>query len=273
NVVLPSSASRASHDGDGDGKFVDRCRLQIWLKDSLCVDRTAPVENSRAEFKDVFIDTNPEYRFLFWADCSEGNFYNTESLRRVTIQGPYQGNDDRRDAFCACASSDEVKASILGTPIMLHRPFAQMNIITTDIGDFIDYSKEGSASLLEEFFPKNVRLRFHSASVFDVYEMKGSEVVETNYTSKIYSDLLSLEGPRNRTLSMDYILALDESKFLADIEFTLTGNAEDTTMNFQSVPLQRNYRTSVMGRLLTVEHEAVVTISSEWNGEQTTSND
>lgn len=267
SVVLPAVASRASHDGDGDGNFVNRCRLQIWLKDSLCIDRTAPVKNSRAEFSDIFIAENPQYQFLFWADCSSDEFYNTENLKQISFKGEYLGNDDRRDAFCLSATHQEVKDS-KENPLMLRRPFAQMNIITTDIADFIQYLLEGRATLRPEFFPESVRVKFRAPKLFDVSLMKGSEIGEFSYFSKIYSDLLSLDAPWNRTLSMDYIFVPDENKFLTDVKFTLEGNAEATAMEFSSIPLMRNYRTCVTGRLLSLGQQAEVTISTEWNGEE-----
>ena len=67
---------------------------------------------------------------------------------------------------------------------------------------------------------------------------------------------------------MDYIFIPDGNKFLTDVKFSLEGNAEASAMKFSSIPLLRNFRTCVTGRLLSLGQQAEVTISTEWNGEE-----
>ena len=89
NVSVPSgSVTRAAADSDATGQYADRCRLQVWLKDSLCFDKTVHVENMHAWFF-VHLEENPDYTFLFWADNSEGDYYDTDDLRCVRFSSDY----------------------------------------------------------------------------------------------------------------------------------------------------------------------------------------
>ena len=258
SVAVPCSvATKAAADGDGDGRFVDRCRLQVWLADSLCYDSTVAVENMHARF-DVILNDNPDYVFLFWADNSEGNYYDTDTLTRVRFNQGYCGNSDARDAFCRSMTSAQVKEIGDGW-ILLGRPFGQVNVITDDIDDIV----ARMSSETDSFLPSTVKVSFCAPSEYDVSTGKVSAVREFSYSAPVYS--MTPDAEEN-TLVMDYILAPEE-KSVYDMKVTLLDPIESIELDLANLPLQRNWRTNVRGSLLTGEVKASVRIDSQWMGE------
>lgn len=258
SVAVPCSvATKAAADGDGDGRFVDRCRLQVWLADSLCYDSTVAVENMHARF-DLILNDNPDYVFLFWADNSEGNYYDTDTLTRVRFNQGYCGNNDARDAFCRSMTSAQVKEIGDGW-ILLGRPFGQVNVIADDIDDLVSRSSSETGS----FLPNTVKVSFKAASEYNVSTGKASAFREFSYSAPVYS--MAPDADEN-TVVMDYILASEE-KSVFDMKVTLLDPIESLELDLANLPLQRNWRTNVRGSLLTGEVKASVRIDSQWMGE------
>lgn len=258
SVALPGMGdTKAAADGDGDARYVDRCRLQVWLSDSLCYDSTVPVKNMHARF-DVLLNENPDYVFLFWADNAEGNYYDADTLTHVRFNQDYCGNNDARDAFCRRMTSAQVKEVGDGW-IMLKRPFGQVNVIADDIDDLVARSSSESGS----FLPNTVKVSFKAASEYNVSTGKVSEVREFSYSAPVYSMTADAE---ESTLVMDYILAPEE-KSVFDMKVTLLDPIESIDLDLANLPLQRNWRTNVRGSLLTGEVKANVRIDSQWMGE------
>ena len=257
SVAVPCSvATKAAADGDGDGRFVDRCRMQVWLRDSLCYDSSVPVENMHARF-DVLLKENPDYVFLFWADNAEGDYYDTDTLFSVRFNRGYRGNDDARDAFCRRMTSAQMKKIGDGW-IILKRPFGQVNVIADDIADLVARSSSESGS----FLPRIVKVSFSAPSEYDVSTGKASSLREFSYSAPVYS--MDPDSDEN-TVVMDYILASEE-KSVFDMKVTLLDPIEPIDFDFANLPLLRNWRTNVRGSLLTGEVKASVRIDSQWMG-------
>ena len=258
SVAIPGiNDTKAAADGDGSGRHVDRCRLQVWLPDSLCYDHTVAVEDMHARFY-ILLNENPDYVFLFWADNAGGSYYDTDTLTRVRFRKEYSGNDDARDAFCRRMTSEEVKSVGEGW-IILKRPFGQVNVITDDIDDLF----ARSSSETEYFLPNTAKVSFSAPSEYDVSTGKVSSVREFSYSVPVYS--MIPDAPEN-TIVMDYILASEE-KSVFDMKLTLMDPIDAIDYDLANLPLQRNWRTNVRGSLLTGKVKADVRIDSQWMGE------
>lgn len=55
------------------------------------------------------------YDFVFWADCSTGDHYNTDDLTNITVKGNYAGNNDEFDAFTGALLDYQVKGAFRKT--------------------------------------------------------------------------------------------------------------------------------------------------------------
>lgn len=77
------------------------------------------------------------YDFVFWADCSTGDHYNTDDLTNITVKGNYAGNNDEFDAFTGALLDYQVKGAF-SENITLRRPFGQLNVKTLDMAAIPD---------------------------------------------------------------------------------------------------------------------------------------
>lgn len=76
------------------------------------------------------LDPSKEYRLAFWAQNTTCTAYNTEDLANVKVS--YEGalcNDELRDAFCAYSAN--FTGGSEKQEVILHRPFAQVNVGTS----------------------------------------------------------------------------------------------------------------------------------------------
>ncbi len=62
---------------------------------------------------------------------------------------------------------------------------------------------------------------------------------------------------------MNYLLVSSE-KELVDVDFTVTGGLHSIDRSYASVPVQRNYRTNIYGKLLTDPADFTVNIEKEY---------
>ena len=69
-------------------------------------------------------------------------------------------------------------------------------------------------------------------------------------------------------LAMNYVLVAEESS-LAEVSFAIREGetAVLTTYNVSNVPVQRNYRTNIVGNLLTAEGTINIVVDPIFNGE------
>lgn len=266
-VPYPSSETKASIDGDGSGEHADRCRLQVWNSGELRYDRVVAVINYRADFDDVYLRDSDNAEFLFWADNAAGNYYVTDTLSRVRLSRPYVGCDDARDAFCRALTGAEVR-NLAGSTIILERPFGQLNVIASDMGSLYSAIPEGSRDLFGSVVPEYVSLNFRMPTTYNVATKEACDTVSVCYESPIYSKVL-LDGTADlNTISMDYIFAPDADKTLKDFSITMNGEGIETIHHtFTNVPVRRNWRTNIIGDIITGTTSFKIALSDEWNGE------
>ena len=276
SAVLPGDGGAVvkSDAEPGNGSEVNRCILEVYLigdndAASLYGKREiVEVTGLKASFDDLNLITGQKYRFVLWADHVEDglaadNFYDTNAegvgLKKVTIKDvtAYAGNDDQRDAFFYSSPEDVTVTGPADYTLDLKRPFGQLNIITTDYGLIPDKHsslRPAKVQLTYKNIPLGINLLTGKLLTTDT---DGSVT-----TQEVAGTAVDIAGPAvegnddAKQLSFDYILApatgqhvINELKmsFLKS-DGTPTGIAAYT---FESLPVQRNYRTNVSGALLT----------------------
>lgn len=163
SAVIPGQ-DMAVVRSSGDGTNINRCILEIYLTEDVTngtyavYDKiTVGVANGQADF-DLKLVRGQKYNLVLWADCAIKNedgtftdkYYDTDTqngLQYIVVDmDNYVGNDETRDAFYASVTDmavEDIKS------ITLQRPFCQLNIFATDIGDIKD----------EKLKPKNISVR------------------------------------------------------------------------------------------------------------------
>ena len=201
--------------------------------------------------------TGKSYDILFWADAEESPYTFDAATQTVTVDyANAVSNDEKRDAFFAAEKGLTVDGAINKT-ITLQRPFAQLNIGATDIEE----------AAVAGFTPKQ-----SSVTVKNVYNtlnlLSGevSDAAEVTYAlAAIPEESEIFPVADAKYLAMNYLLVGSE-KELADIEFTVSDGSLSIDRSYASVPVQRNWRTNIYGKLLTDEAAFNISIDPDYEG-------
>ena len=257
-VTIPQGMqTRATAADFGNGAKIDRCLLQIYQSGTTPAkygeQQSATVQKGAdgkltATFN-LRLVAQQTYDFVFWADCSTGDHYNTDDLTNITVKGNYAGNNDEFDAFTGALLDYQVKGAF-SENITLRRPFGQLNVKTLDMAAIPDPTLK----------PTKVKVAF--TAVPTSFNAKKGEIGAATAAVEYTADVLSADGD----LTVDYIWAPVEEATLADFSMTfLNGTTEiSTNGDFKNIPIRRNYRTNVSGNLLTKQGTFNVTIDPEF---------
>ena len=238
----------------GDGMTAKNLYVSVYENDAektkLELDKTATFTDLKTQVTFSLVK-GKTYNFVFWAQAAEGAPYDITDLKNIKIS--YEGavaNDENRDAFYATRKELKVNGALTET-IKLYRPFAQVNFGTADL---LEAAAAG-------FVPKqSVFTATDVANVFDTFNAEGK--VEGPATDKVTfaaaelpaEPLVIKDGTKYAWMTMNYIIPVgkQDEKHISNVtaEFVpATGDA--ITASSPQTPVQNNYRTNILGNLLT----------------------
>ena len=276
-VSADNIATKAAIDRDGNGTAVNRFIMEVYLAkttgERVLLDRQVKAPTAASPKSTSFNLTlikDQEYKVLFWADKGTdamGDLYykTTDNLQNVSfLNAARKGNNDALDAFSKMEviTREESKAGF-SKSVQLTRPFGQVNFITTDI-PAINALTGGSA-----FLPTDVKVSYVTCTGFNVLTQTGTGSEAIEYTAPVYSAMDPATNPAKYTLSMDYMLTATSDRETRNlVKLTALANGyELTTVEVANYPVQRNYRTNIIGKILTGDVTFNITIDPIYDGE------
>ena len=136
--------------------------------------------------------------------------------------------------------------------IELTRPFAQINIATANPGNY------------NVKVEKTVVTVKGAGDAFDVAKEQAAGNTEATYewTGKVYTDEFTVAGnDYDHYIAMNYVFANDavEVSYIIDTDF---GKGINNTIS--NVPVRKNYRTNIVGNLLTSDVSYDIVLDKEW---------
>ena len=240
----------------GDGTKANKLRYFVYDKannqqplSALCGE--APVNNGVATVHLVLIK-GMTYELTFWADNS-GLPYDFDGKVVTVDYNEVIANVEERDAFYAYIpefnpANPEHKHK---TNVTLTRPFAQLNAISTD--DMAEVAKSGIT----------LSTSYITLTAYNSFNLTTGEV--SNPVEKTL-DPGNILG--NGLLSMNYLLAPADG-YTTDVVITIENNKNiNFGTSYSYVPLKRNYKTNITGKLLTGTADFNVTIDPIFGGEE-----
>lgn len=272
---IPGTMTKAAIDEDGAAACINHWIMEVRDASGNIFNRQekdGSVGDKTQTFT-VRLVKNHTYDFSFWADTKGA--YNTDNLTAVSYVD-HVANKDSRDAFSCnkhytSSASEAVEAE-------LKRPFGQLNIITTDLAELwntINWTTgdvtnaNGAVAEYAAFAPADLVVKAKFPTVFNVKEQTcGQPSTETIVLTadKIYelkNEYTSHEA--KSTMFMDYIFASAATKDVIDFDFHFVSNGQSINHVFTAIPIQRNYRTNIVGNFLSNEADWTVTVNPEWN--------
>ena len=234
----------------GDGQTAKNLYVSVYENDAektkLDLDKTATFTDLKTQVTFSLVK-GKTYNFVFWAQAAEGAPYDVTDLKNIKIS--YEGaeaNDEKRDAFYATRKELKVNGALTET-IKLYRPFAQVNFGTAD------YDAAVAAGVKPV---KSVFTATDVATVFDTFEAEGKEAkdVVTFTESALPGETLVTKAGDYKWMTMNYIIPVGKQgeKHISNVtaEF-VTEDGVSVTASAPQAPVQNNYRTNIVGDLLT----------------------
>ena len=234
----------------GDGQTAKTLYVSVYENDDaktkLELDKTATFTDLKTQVTFSLVK-GKTYNFVFWAQAAEGAPYDVTDLKNIKIS--YEGaeaNDEKRDAFYATRKELKVNGA-LTEAIKLYRPFAQVNFGTAD------YDAAVAAGVKPV---KSVFTATDVATIFDTFEAEGKEAkdVVTFTESALPGETLVTKAGDYKWMTMNYILPMGKqgakhisnvtAEFIPETGITVKASSPQT-------PVQNNYRTNILGNLLT----------------------
>lgn len=208
------------------------------------------------------------YTFAFWAQNSNCTAYSfTSDHKSLNVDYNGHANDESRDAFYAVNTdfATEPVTKPFERDVTLHRPFAQLNFGTTteDLNTANAYAPATGSRIV---------INGGVCSTLNLLNGVASNPVPVELTAGAFpSEKLTVEGEQYEYLSMNYLLANNERSDITGITMTTIMNREGNDASYplelESVPVQRNFRTNIVGRLITKAVNFKTVIDASFNGE------
>ena len=233
----------------GDGQTAKNLYVSVYENDAektkLGLDKTATFTDLKTQVTFSLVK-GKTYNFVFWAQA-EGAPYEVTDLKNIKVKDYTTGaNDEKRDAFYATRKELKVNGALTET-IKLYRPFAQVNFATAD---YADAMKAGFNPAVSSFTASE------AATTFDTFAEEGKDKVEVALTeTEIPADVLkTIDGETYTRLAMNYLIPVGKQGESHNIDVAATfkaNNGEAVTVSAPNAPVQNNYRTNILGNLLT----------------------
>ena len=256
--------TRADNDIIGKGLMADIVECAVFDaagKEMTELRKTESIDLSstpRTATYSVRLAKGQNYRIAFFAYNSVTKAYDVTNMKYIIVKGDQVSNVEGRDAFTGYYDVETGKTlNAINETVILKRPFAQLNLGIDD-EEYQAAAKAGIVVKESKIVVSNVYDRF---SAYDnsvaTGAVAGTMTFDLNEipVEKLYVKIND-ENKEFNYLALNYLLVgdLDSEKTLTDVEFiwkTEDGKTNSPTTTFLNIPVQRNYRTNIIGKLLT----------------------
>lgn len=301
--VVETPAGLATKANIGDGSFADNLVFAVFPYD----EKLSVAQNdAAAELADlrqgdwtkgqteitfnsdleavvkVTLVKGKSYQFVCWAQNKNAECFDFSDMKNVTVSyADAKSQDELRDAFYAYACPMDANGKAIKVTqgftqtITLKRPFAQINVGAMDM----DAAKSAGLDITNIKSDMTVKGVANTLNTFtgatsgdvDAVFSKMSAVTTVAGTQMLEINNDAHRGKQYGWLAMNYVLPLGGGDAVA--EFSLyDGNREEgddllTSYEVPNVTLTSNYRTHLLGNVLTTEGTINVVIEPAFDNE------
>jgi len=268
-VSFTIQAGQVQSRSAGDGNTVDQVHYEVWDKSTgnlvissvsgknegepvAIVDKTATVN--------IRLVKGLEYEIAFWAHNEQGTGYLIEEgLENIRLKDGVKANKETYDAFYQVLT--DYKVSNVGKTVVLKRPFGQLNVGTSsedwqkaiNLDVEIDRSTISVTQVANVFNARTGKITRHEGLTQLTFDLED-----------VLKETFNVEGTAYHYLGMNYFLA-DTEKTLHDLTITLNdGEKVVNTLKVINMPIQRNWRTNIIGDLLTSKENFRVVVEPDF---------
>ena len=233
---------------------------------------------------EVTLDILPgNYNIMVWSDLvqtsSDSHFHNADNFAEITLQGDHKGNTDHRDAFRGIGNISLIADIVEHTPdildIVMQRPLAKFEFLTTDLKEFIDKEYQyllKEAATRGDVPPTRVNtddykvVFYYSGYMPNAYNMNTDKPVDSKM-GVLFESKIDILNENEASLGFDYVF-VNGKKSAVTVQIGLY-DKEDRQLALSApinVPLQRNHHTVIKGSFLMEETSGGITINPDFDG-------
>ena len=265
-IDVPELATRA--DGlYGDGMKVNQLFVAVYEQGGTKalatshLDGSDEIKNGKA-FVTMVLLTDKTYDLVFWAQVADAGAYtlNLADGRNIVANYDCDCNLEDRDAFFLIENG--WKAGRDKTDFSLQRPFAQINVANSD-EDKANVAANGATIVTSKMVVAGTTPVYTTLNLSD-------GTVSGEYAPEFAAANIPALHPFHiagyNYLAMNYLLV--NVKQNVDLEFVFADQANTLyTRKYYNVPVQRNYRTNILGNILSSQYDFTVTIDPIFEAE------
>ena len=183
------------------------------------------------------------YKVVFWA--MRDDKYNVTDMTRITRSG--SANEAEYDAFTATVETNVDNST--SVRVTLIRPLAQLNMgVTPEDWDGV------ASELTFNMIPSNITISLTGKDTFNALTgLATGEDKSISYNLPVSGSEFTVDEKIYKNIAMCYVLP-DAQKENFDITYSIydqNSKAIRSDVEINAVPLQANYKTNVVGGLLT----------------------
>ena len=216
------------------------------------------------------------YNFVFWAQnpnaTADAVVFNPETGKVSVDYTKIKANDESLDAFTAHVNNLTVTGAI-AQDVTLKRPWAQVNYGSAQ-ADWDAAVAAGITVAKSKVTVNNVYKTLNALTG----EVEGTAetadialAANTIPASATTSRTLTVSGTNYKYIGLNYLLVGNEgqqSLIKADLEIQKESGEVINTLAFSNVPVQRNYRTNIVGNLLTSQTQFNITLDENYDNDK-----
>ena len=221
----------------------------------------SPIYDGNKQFQgnsatlDLEFVKNQSFTVLFWAQVAGSDVYVIDDLRNVTLNNSLTSYASDVEVFAGLDTVSDCVSAVEGN-VRLERPIAQINIATLASGLNL-----GNATTV---LPGSTQVAVNG--LCNAYNV--ATKAATGEVNVVYKEAAAPNTDFNadyKLIAQNYIGFIPAVGSTVDVSFTMNagvdGNINHTVVN---VPVKPNYRTTIIGNLVSATTDYSITLDTEW---------
>ncbi len=262
-VQIPDAiATKAIGDGHSG---VTKLIYEVYRETQLADLNAAPIYEGEAEINADGVATlelefvkNQKFTVLFWAQNPNAAVYTTEDLREVTLAQTLTANNVNTAVFAGSDKVDNCVSAANGA-VKLVRPIAQLRIGTTPESLVI---RSTTTVTLEK---SDLKVKGLSTTYNVATKAVGADKSEFTYSvAAVPAETFKANNVDYQYVAMSYVGFASDLGANIDVEFNINTSEGVISHEVVNVPVKPNYRTNIVGNLITASADYNVSIDDRW---------
>ncbi len=259
-VTVPGAMATKASDYNG---VVDYLVYEVHGAKGKLYQNNAKFENGVANV-DIEVVKDQNFTILFWAQ-KEGVAYGTTDLQAVTMPATLTANVEDYEAFYGKDEFVYETDIALTNAKELTRAVSMLNIGTTaaslNVGGETGNVTLQKSGVTVKGLPNTLNIMTDVAT----NEANAAYGYTTDDTVNVPAGTLTVGTENYVYVAKNYVGFAAADKSTADVTLTILTDEGTITHEIPSVPFQRNYKTNIVGDLITASASYQVELTDDWN--------